>query len=68
MMKMKINKMETVPRVQNKVRQRGKKMKISRANKKVQKSNKKIQYIKNEKPMKHIEYLGNFQMIIDTLN
>lgn len=41
MMKAKINKMETVPKVQNKVRQRGKNMKMSKANK-VEKSNSKI--------------------------
>lgn len=41
MMKAKINKMETVPKVQNKVRQREKNMKMSKPNK-VEKSNSKI--------------------------
>lgn len=42
--KAEIHKMETVLKVQNKARQKGKKMKMSKTNKKVEKSNKKIQY------------------------
>ena len=60
MMKAKINKMETVPKVQNKVRQRGKNMKMSKANK-VEKSNSKIKQTRNENLLaRQIEFWAAF--------